>query len=420
MYEEIFDVSIGKDSGIWDKENELGYVQGWRGRAGSVIQERTFEETKIKSVEGEIGFNSIELIIDLENGDKIDYNSYNTQDGGENYTETIIMTIDGEKVRYEDEYDHFSGSVVSQAIKHYMRERKSHIEEYAKGGVTKNVQIIEQFLDENTDNSLGNISIHHSTIGGVMLLRNYGTLIAKRQGRRVYISNKTYSKTTTAIQNSIERLAEKRGLKVYRIDDDKFAKGGKIDYSKRTTKDFKLGELVYDTRNKRYGTIIGIYDEYNSDKYEVRLDSDGMQGTEYLRKLGEEGDKGTKKQLFQAVAGIERLRRTYPENNYPKLINNPFYAKGGVTEKRYLGLKFKTEEEADKYFEDMSSEDFKALGDVTLVFNGQEYLVYENWDTEGHTRVMVGYAKGGEVKKKGNELLIGGLAGVLIGIFLNR
>ena len=30
------------------------------------------------------------------------------------------------------------------------------------------------------------------------------------------------------------------------------------------------------------------------------------------------------------------------------------------------------------------------------------------------------YAKGGEVKKKGNEMLIGGLAGILLGIFLNK
>jgi hypothetical protein len=104
--------------------------------------------------------------------------------------------------------------------------------------------------------------------------------------------------------------------------------GGEIDYANQTSDDFKLGELVYDTTNKRYGTIIGIY---NETKYEVRLDSDGMQPTEYLRKLGEKEDKGTKKQLFEAVSSIERLQRDYPENNYPKLINNPFYAKGGKT-----------------------------------------------------------------------------------------
>jgi hypothetical protein len=112
----------------------------------------------------------------------------------------------------------------------------------------------------------------------------------------------------------------------------KKAKGGKIDFSKRTSDDFKLGELVYDTSNKRYGTIIGIYDNYNSDKYEVRLDSDGMQPTENLRKLNESGDNGTKKQLFEAVASMDELTKMYPDSNYPKIINNPFYAKGGKLE----------------------------------------------------------------------------------------
>jgi len=102
-----------------------------------------------------------------------------------------------------------------------------------------------------------------------------------------------------------------------------FADGGEL-----TRDGFKLGELVYDTTNKRYGTIIGIYD---TAQYEVRLDSDGMQPTESLRKLGDKEDKGTKKQLFEAVSSIERLRTLYPDNNYPKLINNPFYENGGTT-----------------------------------------------------------------------------------------
>ena len=76
------------------------------------------------------------------------------------------------------------------------------------------------------------------------------------------------------------------------------AKGGEVDFSNRTSDDFKLGELVYDTNNKRYGTIIGIYNKYNSDAFEVRLDSDGMQYTSDLRKLGEKGDNGTKKTII--------------------------------------------------------------------------------------------------------------------------
>ena len=112
---------------------------------------------------------------------------------------------------------------------------------YARGGITKNNQIIEQFLDEKTNNSLRNISIHYSTLGDVMLLRNYGTLIAKRKGKKVSISNKKYSSTTSTIQNAIERMAKERGMKVERISEDKFARGGKISKDDAIVKALKIG-----------------------------------------------------------------------------------------------------------------------------------------------------------------------------------
>ena len=109
------------------------------------------------------------------------------------------------------------------------------------------------------------------------------------------------------------------------------AEGGEIDYSKQTSDDFKLGEIVWDTDNKRYGTIIGIYDKYASDKYEVRLDSDGMQPTENLRKVGSKGDKGTKEQLKEAIEDYARLVKSYPKNNYPQQRKEFVgqYAEGG-------------------------------------------------------------------------------------------
>jgi hypothetical protein len=110
------------------------------------------------------------------------------------------------------------------------------------------------------------------------------------------------------------------------------ADGGKIDYSKQTSDDFKLGEIVWDVDNERYGTIIGIYDGYLSDKYEVRLDTDGMQPTENLRKVGSEGDNGTKEQLKEEIDGYARLVKSYPENNYPKQIE-PMLEKGGYMAK---------------------------------------------------------------------------------------
>jgi hypothetical protein len=114
------------------------------------------------------------------------------------------------------------------------------------------------------------------------------------------------------------------GLKVDEVESDTyFAKGGSVDYSKQTSDDFELGEIVWDTENKTYGTIIGIYDEYGSDKFEVKLDTDGMQPTENLRKVGSKGDKGKKEQLDNEIAQYERLVKTFPDNDYPKQID-PF------------------------------------------------------------------------------------------------
>lgn len=120
--------------------------------------------------------------------------------------------------------------------------------------------------------------------------------------------------------------------------EERMAKGGEIDYSKQTSDDFKLGEIVWDTDNKIYGTIIGIYDKYASDKYEVRLDTDGMQPTENLRKVGSKGDKGTKEQLKEAIEDYARLVKSYPKNNYPQQRKEFVgkYAEGGISDKEVV------------------------------------------------------------------------------------
>ena len=152
-----------------------------------------------------------------------------------------------------------------------------------------------------------------------------------------------YTKNVDELSNSQKKIIEKEVVeyvKEFGSDEQKrrlktyssYAKGGKIDYSKQTSDDFKLGEIVWDTDNKTYGTIIGIYDEYLSDKYEVRLDTDGMQPTENLRKLGCEGDKGTKEQLLDEIDGYARLVKSFPKNNYPKQIE-PKMTDGGMMAK---------------------------------------------------------------------------------------
>ena len=110
------------------------------------------------------------------------------------------------------------------------------------------------------------------------------------------------------------------------------ARGGKVNFKKLTSDDFDLGEIVYDDENKDYGTIIGIYDDYPSDKFEVRLNSNGMQYTEYLRKVNSKDDKGTKEELDEAINSYANLVKNYPQNNYPKQIQ-PIMQKGGMMAK---------------------------------------------------------------------------------------
>jgi hypothetical protein len=83
------------------------------------------------------------------------------------------------------------------------------------------------------------------------------------------------------------------------------------------------GDIVWDSGNKRYGTVLNTYDF----KYgEIRLDSDGNQPEENLHKLGSEGDKGTKDKLIEALVAHKRLIVEYPDR-YDK-VN---YEGGGMT-----------------------------------------------------------------------------------------
>jgi hypothetical protein len=61
-------------------------------------------------------------------------------------------------------------------------------ETFGRGGIT-NEDILRSFLTSEKETQTNNLATFYSTLGAVMLLRNYGTLIAKRNGRRVEITN---------------------------------------------------------------------------------------------------------------------------------------------------------------------------------------------------------------------------------------
>jgi hypothetical protein len=99
-------------------------------------------------------------------------------------------------------------------------------ETFMAGGMT-NEDILRSFLTSERETQTNNLATFYSTLGAVMLLRNYGTLIAKRMGRRVEITNVKYSKTTSAITNRLKTLAEEMGYNVSYVSE--FEEGGEAD-----------------------------------------------------------------------------------------------------------------------------------------------------------------------------------------------
>ena len=133
--------------------------------------------------------------------------------------------------------------------------------------------------------------------------------------------------------NKIKEKGEYEGIKVKKVeyvgvyDEDKFKGGGYMAKKGKLLDNFsdkiQEGDIVWDSGNKRYGTVLNTYDF----KYgEIRLDSDGNQPEENLHKLGSEGDKGTKDKLIEALVAHKRLIVEYPDR-YDK-VN---YEGGGMT-----------------------------------------------------------------------------------------
>ena len=52
--------------------------------------------------------------------------------------------------------------------------------------------------------------------------------------------------------------------------------------------------------------------------------------------------------------------------------------------------------------------------------NFEEIAIKEDYIKTANNKWKNKYEKGGKVEKKGNEMIIGGLAGFLLGMFLNK
>ena len=116
------------------------------------------------------------------------------------------------------------------------------------GRITTNDDVINSFLTSNKQVKKGNLSTHSYEQDNQMLLRNYGTLIATREGNDVSITNTKYSKTTTIITNKVNRMALDKGMNVNLTD--KFAEGGETIKDEYNILVGRIGDEYY-----FYGTV---------------------------------------------------------------------------------------------------------------------------------------------------------------------
>ena len=254
-------------------------------------------------------------------------------------------------------------------------------DEYSWGGrVKNNAEIIEKFLDRKTNDSISNITIHYNADEDLMLLRNYGTLIATRDNNSVKISAKRYSQTTSTIQNQIERLAKDKGMSVERVGENEFAKGGEVYI------DYRNKEKNYTTDRKYFKS----YEEAEKwAKKEFKWFSRDMISYNFA--------KGGKIKVGDVVIATQK--------SFPNAISGMGKGQRGVVA---------------ELIEDDDKDKRVAIVEAT---NGRRVeALIKNLET--FESLYGSFAKGGKVKKvekkQNNEMLLGGLAGVFLGIFLNR
>ena len=139
-------------------------------------------------------------------------------------TEIVIEKIEGNKI--VKSFVRKTGEKVPFII-----DSKFKVEQYAdggmmaKGGMTKNTEIIRSFLTSKGEYEVNNLSTHYNQYDDMMLLRNYYTLIATRKGNMVKITAKRFSKSTSTIVNALVSMANDMGFEVSRVEE--FAKGGR-------------------------------------------------------------------------------------------------------------------------------------------------------------------------------------------------
>ena len=179
-----------------------------------------------------------------------------------------------------------------------------------------------------------------------------------------------------------------------------YAHGGQIDYGKIRENLQSLG-LPTDAGDRTL-LVEEINERYNIDCGEV------------IRGLSDDD-------VYVAVDGVLRDYGVYASDGYVDDYTKG-YAKGGLVVGDYVEIVSDNDSYDDFRDEELIIESISDDGDGENMYE----LAYQNDDTEipfsfYEYELEKIYAKGGKVKKKqNNEMLIGGIAGILLGIFLKR
>ena len=122
--------------------------------------------------------------------------------------------------------------------------------------------------------------------------------------------------------------------------------------------------------------------------------------------------------------GIDKISKWFNGDNYKegRELKMGKFEKGGVVEKIKKQAKAKNKRTGNTYLVIQRVDDKDEVAYIEDIdFSNDLTGKYDNWEVIDIYRTDYDYAKGGEVNKKGdNSMLIGGLAGILLGIFLGR
>ena len=223
-------------------------------------------------------------------------------------------------------------------------------------------------------------------------------------------------------EEEAERLAKEWKEKGY--DDviiEDYAKGGMIGGKKILTyvkvlenKDkLKKGDIlpVIKINSNRYNVDYSVVVHFRGKNYTLILQDEmrGVSGeTEFTGY--EPFAKGGRVMSIDRLA--TKLRRAYPNIRMREYDDSISVFEDFPTDRRGDSIADYYSESQDRVFGMANHFDnfLKRNGYWAEWVNPEHFKIYK----------LDNYAKGGEVKKKGNEMIMGGLAGLLLGIFLNK